>query len=100
MVRKRLRQQGVTGDFPCVYSEEFPSENRGRTFCGSPVCACPDKDEENLCLAKARINGTLAHVTGTFGFALAGLVIQDVAVQCGWVPPTGGHSGAEAIHSE
>jgi len=79
MVRKRLRQAGVTGDFPCVYSEELPLENQGRTGCGSAVCACPDKNERNLCLAKARINGTLVHVTAPFGFALAGLVIQDLA---------------------
>jgi tRNA A37 threonylcarbamoyladenosine dehydratase len=78
MVRKRLRQQRAMGEFVCVYSEELPLENRGRTFCGSRACVCPVTDEENLCLAKARINGALAHVTGAFGFALAGLVIQDV----------------------
>ncbi len=79
MVRKRLRQAGVTGEFPCVYSEELPAENRGRTFCGSAVCACPDKEEANLCMSKARINGTLVHITAPFGFTLAGLVIQDLA---------------------
>ena len=78
VVRKRLRQNGVEGEIVCVYSEEPPMENQGRTFCGSATCACPDKDEENLCLSKARINGTLAHVTGAFGLVLAGLVIQDV----------------------
>ena len=79
VVRERLRQAGFTGDFTCVYSEESPLENQGRTFCGSAVCACPDKDEANLCKGKARINGTLVHVTAPFGFALAGLVIQDLA---------------------
>ncbi len=78
MVRKRLRQAGVEADCLCVYSEELPRENRGRTFCGSATCACPPSDDANLCLAKARINGTLVHVTAPFGFALAGLVIQDV----------------------
>jgi tRNA A37 threonylcarbamoyladenosine dehydratase len=86
MVRKRLRQQGVTGDFLCVYSEEFPSENRGQTFCGNTACACPEQDDGNLCLAKARINGSLAPVTGAFGLALAGLVIQDVAQAHGLKP--------------
>ena len=28
--------------------------------------------------AKAVINGTLAHITGIFGFTLAGLVIRDM----------------------
>jgi len=96
MVRKRLRQQGVQGEFLCVYSEEFPSENLGQTFCGSPECACPDKDAQNLCLAKARINGSLAHVTGAFGFALAGLVIQDVVRRQRAESP---QSGAGAIPS-
>jgi len=27
---------------------------------------------------KARINGTLAHITAIFGFTLSGLVIQDI----------------------
>lgn len=78
LVRKRLRQGGVKGEFLCVYSEELPSENQGRTFCGGAVCACPDKDEANLCRAKARINGSLVQVTAPFGFALAGLVLQDL----------------------
>lgn len=77
-VRKRLRQAGVSAAFPCVYSEEPPVPNRGRTFCGSVVCACPEGDQPNLCLGKARINGTLVQMTAPFGFALAGLVVQDV----------------------
>jgi len=97
MVRKRLRQQGVQGEFVCVYSEEFPSANLGGTFCGSAACACPESERENLCLAKARINGSLAHVTGAFGFALAGLVIQDVVRRARAESP---QSGAGAIQSE
>ncbi len=83
MVRKRLHQNKVQGEFLCVYSEEMPMENQGHTFCGGEVCACPDKDEENLCLGKARINGTLAHLTAPFGFVLAGLVIQDIVARTG-----------------
>lgn len=78
-VRKGLRRAGADHDFLCVYSEEPPSENMGHTFCGGASCACPDKDEANLCARKARINGTLVHVTAPFGFALAGLVVQDAA---------------------
>ncbi len=82
-VRRGLRQQKIHGEFICVYSEELPRENKGRTFCGSAVCACPDKDEENLCMSKARINGTLVQITATFGFVLAGLVIQDLVKKDG-----------------
>ena len=49
------------------------------TLCGSDKCACDrDGKSPNWCRRKARINGTLVHVTAAFGFALAGLVIQDV----------------------
>ncbi len=77
-VRRGLREQHIGNEFICVYSEELPSENKGRTFCGSAICACPDKDEENLCMSKAKINGTLVQITAPFGFVLAGLVIQDL----------------------
>ncbi len=81
MVRKRLRQAGETRSFLCVYSEEAPMENKGSTFCGGKVCVCPDSAEKELCMSKSKINGTMAHVTAAFGFALAGLLIQDVVAQ-------------------
>lgn len=64
-VRKRLRNRSVHGDCLCVYSPEntrAPDE---------PTPRAADEEE-------SRINGTLAHITGTFGFHLAGLVLQDV----------------------
>ena len=81
-VRRGLREQRIGNEFICVYSEELPAENKGRTFCGSAICACPDKDEENLCMSKAKINGTLVQITAPFGFVLAGLVIQDLVKKC------------------
>ena len=73
--------------FKCVWSPER-RENLGPAGagCGLGECVCP-KDpgvgESSLathewCSSKARINGTIAHTTAIFGFALAGLVIQDV----------------------
>lgn len=47
--------------FTCVWSDEPPCENRGT----------PGADEP-------RANGTLMHVTATFGLALAGLVVDHV----------------------
>ena len=38
----------------------------------------PDADD-TWGARKARINGTVAHTTAIFGFALAGLVVQDIA---------------------
>lgn len=67
MLRKRLRQAKSfpKRHFLCVYSEELPLPNLGVT------------DEQ--CDYKAVINGSLAHITGIFGFTLAGLVIKDMA---------------------
>ena len=53
-VRKRLRRWGVEGDGLCVYSEEL-IESR----------------EEG-------VHGSMVHMTGIFGFHLAGLVVQDI----------------------
>ena len=79
MVRKRLNQPGAVVDCLCVYSEELPTENQGKSACGSSECVCPKKNELDLCSMKAQINGALVHVTAPFGFVLAGLVIQDLA---------------------
>ena len=87
-VRKRLRHYGTTGDCLCVYSQEFlPPEFESDTACGSEHCFCPKQlDEEGneisadvWCNQKAQINGSMVHMTGAFGFHLAGLVVQDVA---------------------
>ncbi|MFA7256157.1 MAG: tRNA threonylcarbamoyladenosine dehydratase [Kiritimatiellales bacterium] len=68
-VRKRLRQRGATGDCLCVYSEEL-----------LPVADVkpPDGEGDAWSENKAQINGSMVHITGAFGFNLAGLVVQDV----------------------
>ena len=52
-----------TRKFKCVWSSER-RENLGPA----------NNDDE----PKRRVNGTVAHITAIFGFALAGLVVQDV----------------------
>ncbi len=64
-----------TGEFPakkftCVWSDEV-LPNRGR----------PVEEGESNPFRKAAVNGTVAHVTAIFGFALAGLVLQDVCAR-------------------
>jgi len=87
-VRKRLRRQDVEGDFLCVYSEEPILDAKGAgSACGTGQCFCPkvrletgeEISADEWCSRKAQINGSIAHMTGTFGFILAGLVIQDIA---------------------
>lgn len=50
--------------FQCVYSDEL-LENKG-------------KDTEETCDYKARINGSLCHITAIFGMTIAGLIIKDI----------------------
>ncbi len=86
IVRKQLRRRGVTGDCLCLYSEEFVPSGESTTACGSAHCFCPKKLDEDgneissdvWCHTKAQINGSLVHITGAYGFHLAGLVIQDI----------------------
>ncbi len=59
-LRKKLRRAGQmpAHKFLCVYSEEL-LENKGH----APDCGA---------------NGTMAHITGIFGFTIAGLVLDDI----------------------
>lgn len=77
---RALRQKfKKTGGFPrrkftCVWSDEH-RENLGDALQ-------PDI-EDSWGAKKARINGTIAHTTAIFGFALAGLVLKDIEESCG-----------------
>lgn len=54
--------------FQCVYSEEKPMEN----MCDQGFV------EHEWCSSKAQINGSLCHITASFGMAIAGIVINDI----------------------
>lgn len=62
--------------FICVYSEETPLTNHGIEVISEE--ANGDSSGPNWNERKAQINGSLSHITGTFGFALAGLVLQTL----------------------
>lgn len=51
--------------FRCAYSTELPLENKGET--------------DESCDYKAVINGSMVHITGCFGFVLAGEIIKDLS---------------------
>ncbi len=88
-IRKRLRKKGFEGEVTCVYSEEnLPLQP-------APDCLCPKTGKRpgggaapahEWCSTKKQINGSAVHVTGTFGFYLAGLVIQDVVARATGLP--------------
>lgn len=57
--------------FQCVYSEETPMHNLGvETACGTDSCLCST--------SRAQINGSLCHITATFGNAIAGMIINHI----------------------
>lgn len=84
-VRKRLRRRNFTGDFTCIFSDEL-LENKGSSAgCGTAKCFCPKSDTidnpaHEWCSLKKQINGSIVHITGIFGFYLAGLVMQDILI--------------------
>ncbi len=88
-LRRRFKRDGVKPrrKFKCVYSEELLPNLGDNHTCGTGACMCPKAAtgpgdpallNHEWCSSKAQINGTLAHITGIFGFTLAGLVVQDI----------------------
>ena len=69
-LRKRMKRNKTfpEKEFLCVFSDEV-LENQGETTSESATLW----DSK-----KMQINGTMAHITAIFGFALAGLVMQNI----------------------
>ena len=87
-VRKKLRRRGFNGEVTCIYSpeERKPVADSNSLITDDRSIPAPidenDLEEagyEELQSTPKQINGSAVHITGTFGFMLAGLVIQDVA---------------------
>lgn len=70
-LRQRFKKSGglPRRKFTCVWSDEH-RENLG--------AALEPEATDTWGARKARLNGTVAHTTAVFGFALAGLVLADV----------------------
>lgn len=102
-IRKKFKHQKASPSrkFECVYSEEKPMENLGvNKACGTGGCLCPKAKllsgergtdsavydapgdqrlvEHEWCSVKAQINGSLCHITATFGNAIAGMIINHI----------------------
>ena len=69
-LRKKFKHNKTTPSrkFMCVYSEEKPMENMSNQ----------QLVENEWCTSKAQINGSLCHITASFGMAIAGIVINDI----------------------
>lgn len=99
-IRKKFKSQKTfpKRKFLCVYSEEKPMENMGISqSCGTDCCICHNNNKEqnpNSSInanseeqrlaehdwnsTKAQINGSLCHITATFGMAIAGIIINHI----------------------
>ncbi len=79
-LRKKLKRAGTLPQqkFMCVYSEELPLDNLGTEEQQPDDNADPRLREQATLIRKAQTNGSLSHVTGIFGFTLAGLVLQKL----------------------
>lgn len=81
LVRSGLKKRRISKKFLCVFSDEVLPVHEV-SDCPTIDCDCPKKEccgEINLEHSiKKQINGSITHITGIFGFTLAGLVIQDV----------------------
>lgn len=85
--RFKKRKEYPKKKFLCVYSEEL-LENKGQaSSCGTDKCVCPKSEtapgdpelaNHEWCSSKARINGSLMHITSIFGLTLSGLVIRNI----------------------
>lgn len=84
MLRKRIKQSKklLSRKFMCVYSEEL-LVNKGETSEKAEAGTSDGCDRSASGESKkAQINGSLSHITGIFGFTLAGLVMQDINMRC------------------
>lgn len=88
-LRKRFKRDGryPKRKFLCVFSDELLQNLGHNATCGTERCMCPKATNgpgdpkllnHEWCSSKAQINGTVAHITAIFGFALAGLVLCDI----------------------
>lgn len=88
--RFKKKKEFPAKKFLCVYSDEL-IENKGQeSSCGTDRCVCPKNENapgdpslanHEWCSSKARINGSLMHITSIFGLTLAGLILKDIEKQ-------------------
>jgi tRNA A37 threonylcarbamoyladenosine dehydratase len=74
-LRKGLRQRGVSGDIPCVYSDETPDKR----------CIMePDENEERVIDRgrHRRVMGSLPTMTGIFGLTVANEALRRLLGDC------------------
>ena len=85
-IRNKFKREKLfpSRKFQCVYSEEPPMRNLGVNRECHTDTALPDAQgdqrlaEHDRNATKAQINGSLCHITATFGNAIAGVIINHI----------------------
>lgn len=85
-LRKKLKREKTLPEkkFMCVYSEEVLPNMGENAPCGTDQCICAKRQAENemandnWSARKAQTNGSMVHITGIFGFTIAGLLLQEL----------------------
>lgn len=84
---KKLKRRPAR-KFLCVYSDELLENKGSNSTCGTEHCMCPKAKSgpgdaallnHEWCSSKAQINGSLMHITATFGLTIAGLVLKELS---------------------
>ena len=85
--RFKKRKEYPSKKFLCVFSDELLDNKGKESSCGTDKCVCPKTTNapgdtslanHEWCSSKARINGSLMHITSIFGLTLAGLILKDI----------------------
>ncbi|MCB9680329.1 MAG: tRNA threonylcarbamoyladenosine dehydratase [Alphaproteobacteria bacterium] len=78
IVRKRLREEGITTGIQCVWSDELPAELDAEAEAGF-TCICPDRaDTPYSCDRRYQVQGTVAWMPPIVGLTMAGAVTRHI----------------------
>jgi len=77
LVRKKMRREGIQGNFPVACSTELPTKPVAEDNCKTN-CICPDHGQINTCESKHIIIGTISYITAMFGMTLSGVVVNHL----------------------
>lgn len=79
LVRDLLRQQGIMGGVPCVWSEEPPNDLDPKAQAAFK-CICPDQDDVqiNHCETRFQVQGSVSFMPPIYGMTMAGVVVNKL----------------------
>lgn len=79
IVRRLLREVGITEGIQCVWSDE-PPHDLDAAAAASFRCICPDKDlkAQHSCEGRHQVQGTTSWMPAMFGLTMAGVAVNQL----------------------